>query len=358
MALAYIPFPEWLRPEVIPGLPIRWYGVMYLVAFAVTYALTILQIRRPPASKRAAELTPRVSSEIIANLFFWTIIGLVLGSRIFATTIYDTTGYYRGRPWLIFWPFDEEMNFTGLQGMSFHGGLVGAVIGFVVYARIRKLPILAMGDLVATAVPLGYSFGRIGNFINGELYGRISAAPWAVLFPQAAPVPAAHPAVRRIAETAGIDAAPGAFINVPRHPSQLYEAFLEGILLWAILWFVFRPRRRIPGMMVALYVTGYALMRFIAEYFRTPDPGLDFVLMLGPADNPRWLLLSPLNLTTGQLLSLAMAAAGAIMALTLFLLDRRRPRIETFEVDAATNTDAARGEASPPEDSSAPDQTE
>lgn len=364
LTLAFVAFPQWLRPEVIPGLPIRWYGVMYLVAFALTYLLTVAQLRRPPSSRRLAELTPAVTSEDVANLFFWTIIGLVAGSRVLATTVYDTTGYYRGRPWLIFWPFDEEMNFTGLQGMSFHGGLIGSVIAFLLYCRIRRIPALAIGDLVVTAVPIGYTFGRLGNFINGELYGRISAAPWAVLFPNAAPVPADHPAVQRVAEASGIAAPPGAFINVPRHPSQIYEALLEGVVLWAILWFVFRPRRRYPGMMVALYLIGYSAMRFIAEYFRTPDPGLDFVVTLGAADNPRWLLLSPFNLTTGQLLSIGMGVAGGILLLVLRLVDRHRPRVETFE-DSEAKSDTTTvlppeetAEPAPPPSHSDPDQTE
>ncbi len=323
MPIGYIVFPDWIRPAVISGLPIRWYGVMYLVAFGLTYLLTVHQLRDEDA--------PQISRELVANLFFWTIIGLIVGSRVFATTLYDTTGYYRGRPWLIFWPFDAEMRFTGLQGMSFHGGLVGGTLGFLLYCWIRRLPTLAMGDMVTAAVPLGYTFGRLGNFVNGELYGRISAAPWAVLFPGAAPVPYDNPAARAVADAVGLSAPAGAMLNLPRHPSQIYEALLEGVLLWLVLWFLVKPRNRVPGTVTAAYVIGYAIARFVAEYFRAPDPGLDFVIELGPTGNPRWLLQSALNITTGQVLSLIMLAAGLVMLGVVRALYRRRPRVETFD---------------------------
>ncbi len=318
----YIHFPEWLSPVIIPGLPFHWYGMMYLLAFTVAYLLTLRQI---------AERGIVVERDDVANLFFWTIIGLLLGSRIFATTIYDPTGYYLRKPWLIFWPFDEEMNFTGIQGMSYHGGLTGAVVGFIVYCRRRKLSVLEFGDMVVTAVPLGYTFGRLGNFINGELYGRISAAPWAIVFPNAERVPTTHPAVRALAEKIGLDIKDLTFVNLPRHPSQLYEAFLEGVVLWAVMWFVFRKRRPYPGFMIGLYLIGYAIARFLAEYFRQPDAELDFVIELGPAGNPRWLLLSPFNLTTGQVLSLLMAAAGIIVLYVLRRYANRAPKVETYD---------------------------
>ena len=123
-------------------------------------------------------------------------------------------------------------------------------------------------------------------------------------------VPTSNPAVREIAEETGIDIAGQAMVNLPRHPSQLYEAFLEGVLLWAVMWFIFRPRKPFRGFMIGVYLIGYSIARFIAEYFRAPDPGLDFVIQWGPSANPRWLLLSPWNFTTGQVLSAIMALAG------------------------------------------------
>ena len=299
---------------------------MYLVAFGVAYLLTKVQIREP-----GHPLAKRVTPDDVVNVIFWAIFGLLIGSRIFATTIYDTSGYYTGRPWLIFWPFDEGMNFTGLQGMSFHGGLFGGTVAGIIYCRVRKIDILEMVDTVITAVPLGYTFGRIGNFINAELYGRITASPFGVLFPNAQRVPADHPAVQEIAEEVGIDIAGASWVNLPRHPSQLYEALLEGVVLWAVMWFVFRKRRPFRGFMLGIYLVGYSIARFIAEYFRQPDPDLDFVLQWGPENNPSWLLMSLGNLTTGQVLSFITATVGVIVLVAIDLYARRRPKIETYE---------------------------
>lgn len=323
--LLYTDFPSWLTPEVIPGLPLRWYGLMYLVAFGLTWVLTRRLIRR-----NMLPLSRPVVDDDLVNLFFWTIIGLLLGARILAALLYDTTGRFLARPWLIFWPFDDRMNFTGLQGMSFHGGLMGAVVAFVIYCRIKKMDILEMGDIFTTAIPLGYTFGRLGNFINQELYGRVTASSWGMVFPNASPVPTSHPAVQEIAAATGISIAGESFVNLPRHPSQLYEAFLEGVLLWAVMWFILRRRRPFKGFMIGIFLSGYAVARFVAEFFRAPDPGIDFVVQWGPADNPNWLLLSPLNLTMGQVLSLLMAAAGVMVLLIFRYLHLRNPRVETY----------------------------
>lgn len=322
----FIEYPQWLTPTVIPGLPLRWYGVMYLVAFGIAYALTRLQLRDSNLG-----VSRTVSPDDVVNLFFWTIIGLLLGSRLFAATIYDTTGRYLTRPWLIFWPFDDHMNFTGLQGMSYHGGLVGSVVAAVAYCKVRKIDVLEMGDVLITAVPLGYTFGRLGNFINRELYGRITAAPWGVRFPNADPVPTSHPAVQNVAAELEIEIVGQSFVNLPRHPSQLYEAALEGVVLWAVMWFIFRPRKPFSGFMIGIYLIGYAIARFAAEYFRVPDAGLDFVIQWGPADNPGWLFLSPLNITTGQVLSILMAGAGILVLLVLRAYAQRAPRVETYD---------------------------
>jgi phosphatidylglycerol:prolipoprotein diacylglycerol transferase len=321
----FVNFPDWISPEIIPGLPLRWYGMMYLVAFGLTYVLTIRQLR----SQRLT--ISYLTNDDVVNLFFWTIIGLLVGSRLFATTIYDTTGRYLQQPWLIFWPFDDNMNFVGLQGMSYHGGLVGSVVAFIAYCKVKKIDVLEMGDVVVTAVPLGYTFGRLGNFINGELYGRITSAAYGVLFPQAERVPTSHPAVREIANEVGIDIAGQSLVNLPRHPSQLYEAFLEGIVLWVIMWFIIRRRKPFRGFMIGVYLIGYSLARYVAEYFRAPDPGLDFIIQWGPTNNPRWLLLSPWNITTGQILSLLMALAGVVLLLILRAVAKRSPRVETFD---------------------------
>ncbi len=326
--LLYTDFPRWLSPVIIPGLPLRWYGMMYLVGFGLTWVLVRRLIRREMLPLQRA-----VSDDDLTNLFFWSIVGLLLGARFLAALLYDTTGRYLAQPWLIFWPFDGNGNFTGLQGMSYHGGLIGAVVAFIVYARVKRIPILEMGDIFTTAIPLGYTFGRLGNFINQELYGRITSSRWGMLFPHATPVPTSHPAVQEIAETTGIDIVGQSFINLPRHPSQLYEAALEGVVLWAIMWFVIRPHRPFRGFMIGVYLIGYALARFVAEFFRAPDPGIDFVIQWGPADNPNWLLLSPLNLTMGQLLSLLMAASGVAVLLFFRYLHKQQPRVETHETE-------------------------
>ncbi|SIQ34240.1 phosphatidylglycerol:prolipoprotein diacylglycerol transferase [Alkalispirochaeta americana] len=322
----FFEYPHWLSPEIIPGLPLRWYGLMYLVAFSLAYLLTRVQLR-----DQRFGVSSTVSQDDLVNLFFWTILGLLVGARIFAALVYDTSGRYLSRPWLIFWPFNERGVFTGLQGMSYHGGLLGAVAGFVTYAKLRKIDVLEMGDLLVTAIPLGYTFGRIGNFINGELYGRVTARPWGVRFPQAQEVPARHPAVQEIAARLQIDLQGLDFVNLPRHPSQLYEAALEGVVLWAILWFVFRHRKPFKGFMIGLYLIGYALARFVAEYFRVPDSDLGFVIQAGPENNPGWLFLSPLNITTGQVLSILMALAGVALLLLLWGIGRRAPRVQTFQ---------------------------
>jgi phosphatidylglycerol:prolipoprotein diacylglycerol transferase len=156
-----------------------------------------------------------------------------------------------------------------------------------------------------------------------------------MLFPNARRVPADHPAAREIAREVGITIPDGAeLINLPRHASQLYEAFSEGILVWLVLWFFFRKNRPFRGLNIAIYMIGYGLTRFIVEYFREPDPGLEFVIQLGPENNPPWLLLSPWNITTGQLLSFLMIVAGVLLVFIFREMARRRPKVETFDTDS------------------------
>ena len=323
MISLYMQYPQWLSPVIIPGLPLRWYGLMYLAAFGLTYILFMYQVRQRKLN---------VDQDHVINMFFWAIIGLLIGARIFATTIYEPSGYYLRRPWLIFWPFDENMNFTGLQGMSYHGGLVGAVVGVVAYLRARKIDILDWGDMLVTAIPLGYTFGRLGNFINGELYGRVTAGPWGMLFPHARRIPASEPWAVEIAEKVGIPVTSGdQLLNLPRHPSQLYEAFLEGILLWAVLWFVFRTRKPFRGFMIGAYMIGYGFVRFVAEYTRQPDAELAFPIQLSAQPNPPELFVSLLNFTTGQILSFLMVVAGVICLLVFRRMKQAEPTVATME---------------------------
>ena len=329
--LSYISFPSWLRPEIIPGLPLRWYGLMYLVAFFVAYQMVKVQIK-----EKALE----VQTDDVLNMFFWGIVGLLVGARLFAVTIYAPAGEYLRQPWRIILPVTFEggrLRFTGLAGMSYHGGLFGAVVAIIIYLRIKKFPIPEWGDMIVTGSALGYTFGRLGNFINGELYGRITTLPWGMIFPRQRIVegryegsvppqhlfPASEPWVRETAAAAGLDIGAETLVNLPRHPSQLYEAFFEGVVLWAVLWFGFRKRKAFPGQMMAVYVMGYGLFRFLIEYVRQPDLGIEFPIQLVQLSNPA-IQFSPFNFTTGQILNFIMILVGV----GLYFLFRARAQRE------------------------------
>ena len=317
--LGFILFPPWLKPEILPGLPIRWYGLMYLVAFAVAYQLVRIQVREKGLA---------VPRDEVLNLFFWGIVGLLVGARLAAVTIYDPSGYYLRHPLEIILPVrlsGGRIRLTGIAGMSYHGGLAGAIAACIIYLKVRKRPILEWGDMIVTGAALGYTFGRLGNFINGELYGRITTLPWGMVFPLAPGFPVKEPWVQEVAARVGIDTAGRELVNLPRHPSQLYEAFFEGIVLWAILWFVLRKRRSFRGQLLAVYIMGYGLFRFLIEYVREPDADLGFPIQLVALDNPQ-IQFSPFNFTTGQILNLIMILAGAVCCLLFRFLDREERR--------------------------------
>jgi phosphatidylglycerol:prolipoprotein diacylglycerol transferase len=301
--LSYIPFPPWLRPEIIPGLPFRWYGLMYLIAFVVAYQLVKIQVK---------ERKLEVQRDDVLNLFFWGIVGLLVGARLFAVTIYDPAGYYLHHPLQVIFPFARvggRLRFIGISGMSYHGGLLGSIVASIIYLRVKKFPVLNWGDMIVTGAAGGYTFGRLGNFINGELYGRITAVPWGMVFPQAPKYSASLPWVQNFARRIGMSLNGTGLVNLPRHPSQLYEAFFEGLVLWAILWFVFRRRRRFDGQLIALYVIGYGIARFFIEYVREPDVELGFPIQLVPLQNPE-VQFSFFNFTTGQILNAIMIGVG------------------------------------------------
>jgi phosphatidylglycerol:prolipoprotein diacylglycerol transferase len=177
--------------------------------------------------------------------------------------------------------------------------------------------------MLVTGSALGYTFGRLGNFINGELFGRVTALPWGMVFPLAEEFPVREPWVRELAARVGLDLTGLAQVNLPRHPSQLYEAFFEGIVLWAILWFGLRKRRAFRGQLMAVYIMGYGALRFLIEYVRQPDVELGFPIQLVRLANPQY-QFSPFNLTTGQLLNLLMVLVGVLC----WLLFQRRERQE------------------------------
>lgn len=314
--LAYISYPSWIRPQIVPFLPIRWYGLMYLVAFTVAYLLFRYQMR---------ERGMQVSRDLVLDMFFWGIVGLLVGARAFAVTIYDPTGYYLRHPLQIILPFsyvDGKLQLTGIAGMSYHGGLVGAVLAIVIYLKVKKLGALEWGDMLVSGIPLGYTFGRLGNFINGELYGRITRVSWGMVFPDAQAFPAKDAWVQQFASSVGVPVPGSGMVNLPRHPSQLYEAFLEGIVLWLVMWFIVRKRRPYNGFAVAWYIIGYGTARFLVEYTREPDIGIGYPITLVPVANPGQ--FTPFNFSTGQILSFLMAAAGVVCLFLFRWLDRRR----------------------------------
>ena len=190
---------------------VRYYSLMYLIAFTLTYLLAGYRIRD---EKHPYDM------ETIQDVMIWMILGLILGGRLGYVLFYNCD-YYLQRPWEVFLPFDfsQGIRFVGISGMSFHGGALGALAAAIIFCRRRSLDFWRLADLFCPAIPLGYTFGRIGNFINGELFGRPTEVPWGMYFP--------------------LDQE-----GLLRHPSQLYEAFGEGILLFAVLWFL---RKRSPA---------------------------------------------------------------------------------------------------------------
>jgi phosphatidylglycerol:prolipoprotein diacylglycerol transferase len=284
---------------------------MYLVAFAVSYLLFNYQLKQRNIA---------AGKDTVLDMFFWAIVGLLVGARAFAVTIYDPSGYYLRHPLQIILPFsmvDGRIRLTGIAGMSYHGGLVGTTIAIITFLKVKKLDVLDWCDMLVAGIPLGYTFGRLGNFINGELYGRITRVPWGMVFPQAETFPASQPWVKDFAGSIGMPVPATGVMNFPRHPSQLYEAFFEGVVLWLLLWFIVRKRRPYKGFVVACYVMGYGIIRFFIEYARQPDKGIGFggygyPITLVPLGN-YLSQFSWFNFTTGQILNVLMVVAAFIM---------------------------------------------
>jgi phosphatidylglycerol:prolipoprotein diacylglycerol transferase len=316
--LLSIPFPSWLKPEIIPGLPFRWYGLMYVVAFGVAFLLYRRQVR---------ERNFPMTEDELSGLFFWGILALILGARIFSTIVYEAGGIYSREPWLVFWPF-RNGKFVGFQGMSYHGGVIGGILAILIYSKVNKFDYREIGDMFAASIPLGYTFGRLGNFINGELYGRITASPLGMVFPAGFITPADKDfdLIREGAEQMGIAAitGPGNMLNYPRHPSQLYEMFFEGVVLWAFIWF-FRNKKPFKGFLLTLYLSGYGLVRFFIEYFREPDAELGYPLQFSKTLLPPALSHPALCFSTGQILCFLMIVTGLAWALVASRLKDREP---------------------------------
>lgn len=321
--MLYINYPSWIHPEVFHSVPflsaIRWYGVMYVLAFSVAYYV-LKRVR----NEGAFGIGKKISDEMLSSFISWGIAGLLLGARIGSVLIYDTSSLYLRKPWLIFWFYDEAGNFTGLQGMSYHGGFVGGLIGMLAWCRLKKEKPLVWIDAMAASIPLGYTFGRLGNFANGELYGRITTVPWGIVFPNATPFPTYFEWVKSFCEKINMTVPNNSFfVNLPRHPSQLYEAFFEGIFLWAILFLLRKWKGKWTGLLTGAYVTGYGLIRFIIEYFREPDADLGFRFARDPL-SPIYLNTSIFNISTGQVLCLIMIILGIIFMLSTYFMSKRR----------------------------------
>ena len=212
-------------------LSVRWYGLMYLVAFVQFILLGRYRIRTRPGLLTVDQLD---------DLLFYGVLGVILGGRLGQVLFYEP-GYYLAHP--------LEILAVWKGGMSFHGGFLGVLVAMGLWSRKHRIAWFDVTDFIAPLVPLGLAAGRIGNFINGELWGRVCdpALPWAMVFPQ-------------------VD-------NLPRHPSQLYQAGLEGLLLFVVLWFFARGARP-RGAVSGVFLIGYGSLRFVAEYFRTPDAGI------------------------------------------------------------------------------------
>lgn len=322
----YINFPKWIHPEIFPGIPVlgllRWYGLMYIFAFATAY----LVLKRERKEGLLDTTEQKATEDDIFSFITFGIIFLLLGARIFSTLVYDTSGLYWKKPWLIFWPFDTETKqFTGLAGMSYHGGFIGGLIGMIVWCVTHKRPVWKWIDAMVVAIPLGYTFGRLGNFMNGELYGRITTVPWGMVFPRAERFSYSINWVQDFATTCGMTVAEGTkLVNLPRHPSQLYEALFEGLLLWTVLW-TLRKHKPFDGFLAGCYTIGYGLVRFVIEYFREPDADLGYRISRDGSD-AIYINTSLLNISTGQILCFLMILGGIGIITTLAILNRKKAK--------------------------------
>lgn len=242
-------FPEFL--PVIGGFPIRYYALAYIIGFLMYNYWMKHLIKTKQAN---------ITNEQFDSLFLYMMLGLIIGARVGYCLFYNFSYYIKN-------PVEILMTWHG--GMSFHGGLIGIIIAGIFFIRKHKVSFWELAGFTVTIAPLALFFGRLGNFINGELWGRITDVPWAIIFPNA-----------------GLE---------PRHPSQLYEAFLEGILLFGIM--IILHYKKVSGMFkMGTFLSGYGITRIIVEFFRQPDEQLGYIFF-------EWM-------TMGQILSIFMVLAG------------------------------------------------
>ena len=314
----YVNYPSWIHPEIFPGVPVlgllRWYGLMYIF-------LVLKKLLHEGAldSKNADGTLRKATEDDIFSFIATGIVFLLIGARVFSTLVYDTSGVYIKKPWLIFWPF-QNGRFTGLAGMSYHGGFIGGLIGMIFWCWKNKVPFFKWADAMVTAIPLGYTFGRIGNFMNGELYGRITTAPWGIIFPHAEKFSSSKEWVQAFMSKIGMEASTN-LVNLPRHPSQLYEALFEGLILFSIIW-ILHKKKPFDGFSGALYTGGYGIFRFFIEYFREPDADIGYRIS-AETNAPLYMNTSLLNISTGQILCFLMILGGVAVAVTGWLLKKK-----------------------------------
>jgi phosphatidylglycerol:prolipoprotein diacylglycerol transferase len=260
-----IPYPH-IDPVIVQigPLAVRWYGMMYVAGFALSYLLLVYQIGRKSVAVTRAQ---------IDDLYFYLIIGLLIGAR-FGYVIFYNFGFFLEHPLEIF------VLWHG--GMSFHGGLIGAFLAGYLGIRRKGIDFWKAADLIIPTAPVGIGLGRLGNFINGELYGKPSDVPWAMVFPDGG--------------------------GIARHPSQLYEATLEGLFLFVILWF-YKDRKGRDGDVFALFLILYGIFRTFCEFFREPDVQVGYIFGF---------------ITMGQILSLTMVCIGLLLK---YVCLRKRPRL-------------------------------
>lgn len=290
-----IPFPQ-ISPEIFTihlfglSFSLRWYALAYLVGLIVGWRIIVGLMRRPALWGGRAPMRPEQAEELLT----WVVLGVVLGGRLGFVLFYEP-GYYLANPGQILKLWQG--------GMSFHGGFLGVVVAAWIYCRRHGVPALGLADALAVATPIGLGLGRVANFINAELWGRPTDLPWGVIFPGEA-----------------AQDCPGVSGLCARHPSQLYEAGLEGVVLAAVLFLlVRRGALRRPGLVLGVFLAGYGLSRFVVEFFRQADA--QFITAGNPLGHviggPVW------GLSMGQLLSLPMILIG----LGFVLMARRRAAV-------------------------------
>ncbi len=265
-----------MQPDIDPVLlhiagpfAIRWYGLTYLAAFALFWWLSMRRLKHQPFARlKTPSGAPAWTRQSVEDLLFWGIAGVVLGGRLGYCLFYKPA-YYLAQPMEILRAWDG--------GMSFHGGLLGVIIAITIWAYRNGHTFWEAMDFIAPSVPTGLASGRIGNFINGELWGRAAdpSLPWAMVFR---------------------DPAAG---GIARHPSQLYQFLLEGLLLFALLWLFARKERK-PGEVGSAFLLGYGLMRFVAEYFREPDAHLHWLTQSTGLSMGQWLCVPMMLLGAGM----------------------------------------------------------